>query len=201
MRLLPPDATHTHGSSAFDEYRRRLRRQRRFTNGGTEPTKDKRRRRRDSAEQRGLGCRPKVGTVWVRQDGRREHHPHLRCSRLSSCRTHAAALRAARARSSSPFRLRCSVPPFVNLLRFLRPLRAALRRSARARPSALELNQEPLYRGFVPLRARADHSRRIGHAVLDAKGVRKDRIPPVRVSSQCAVGVTDSSCALISGHR
>ncbi len=105
MRILPPDATHTHGSAAFDEYRRRLRRQRRFTNGETEPTKDERRRRRDSAEQRGLGCGPKVGTVWVRQDGRREHHPCLRCSRLWSCRTHAAALRAARARSSSP------VPP------------------------------------------------------------------------------------------
>ena len=175
--------------------------QRRFTNGGTEPTKDKRRRRRDSAEQRGLGCRPQVGTVWVRQDGRREHHPHLRCSRLSSCRTHAAALRAARARTSSPFRLRCSVPPFVNLLRFLRPLRAALRRSARARPSALELNQEPLYRGFVPLRARADHSRGSDMPSLMRRGSFRIGFHQSAYSSQCAVGVTDSSCALISGHR
>ena len=66
----------------------------------------------------GLGCRPQVGTVWVRLDGRREHHSHFRCSRLSSCRTHAAALRAARARTSSPFRLRflrfsvCESSPF-----------------------------------------------------------------------------------------
>src|SRR6478609_4394607 len=46
-----------------------------FTNGGTESTETKRRRQLTKQEGLGLGCRPQVGTVWVRQDGRREHHP------------------------------------------------------------------------------------------------------------------------------
>src|SRR6476660_6182944 len=77
----------------------------------------------DEQEPERLGCRPQVGTVWARQDGSLEHDPHSACSRLPSCRAHAAALCAARAGLLRLVSIR-SLSPFVNL-RSLRDLRLA----------------------------------------------------------------------------
>ena len=54
---------------------------------------------------------------------------------------------------------------------------------------------------FVPFRARADHARGSDMPSLMRRGSARIGFHQSAYSSQCAVGVTDSSCALISGHR
>ena len=134
MRLLPPDSKHTHGSSTLDECRPRLRsygeiRKRRngANEGETEKTAGRRRTTRARVPTAG---RHRV----VRQDGRREHPKCGWGARV--CRP-AAPTPPRYARREPACLLRFvsvrSVPPFVNLLRFLRPLRQALRRFSQNR--------------------------------------------------------------------
>jgi hypothetical protein len=139
-----------------------------MTDGGCGVTRDsqteEQSQRRTNGEDRGARA-ARSAAAWVRQDDRREHRRREWCSRLPSCRAHTVPTcgrhPSPRCSSSSRCLLRVvsvrSVPPFVNLLRFLRPLHLASRRLSQNRrdhrADQPEVGQQP-QRSVVAARAR-----------------------------------------------
>ena len=70
-----------------------------------------------------------------------------------------------------------------------------------SRASPVWLGPKALHGVFVPVHAGAGRIADDGCAICDHERVCHDGVPPVGVSSQCAVGVQQRSCALIPGHR